>query len=773
MFIAAIAPLLWIVDSFRSAVFLNDSFIKQLIFPDPSALFLRLLLVFFILIQAWFFNRYSRTKNRVFEIEGKLKSLFDLAQDALVVTDIEGKVMEASGKAQELWGYSLQELSDLDLTRMCAASESERLINFIREIIKNKESGLENVMLAIKDSLTIPADIEGRFIDNLDARDKPGIFLDIVRHKSQELPAAAMVVETEAPAKKPELETPVAKPEPEIPAKKPETEVPKVMAEEERGLIEEAIRQQEAKKSQEALKNLEQKYLELMRVRLAEESKKVEDAVRLEEKKKTEEQIRTLESKASAGVEEKLEEKLKAERGRIEEAIRQEEAKKSQEQVNALEYKYSEILKARVAEARQQAEELAVQEAKKKFEEELRQAKAEFVSESGSKISEGRKLIEDSVRQEEQRKAEESALALRQKYEDLLRKGIEEERKRNEESTKLARSQLESAIRQEENKKREEEIRAFEVKYAEAAGIKMTDERSRIEATVRKEEQQKALDAINELKLKYEETLRKAIDDERRRAEESIKKAEAAIKTLELQSRSKEAKVPEIGKLVSGVGQQMMSPLTAVLNYLKVIKIKLTQGSDLKPLEFKDTINLIEENALLCKNILNSLSNPSLVTKAAFQPVSINDVIARIDSLLGQDLRLQNITVSKALQANLANISGDPLLLTQVVFNLISNAKWAIKSNPYGVAGTLIIKTQSSPNKDLVELLITDNGIGISEKDLPRIFEPFFTTKPDGLGLGLTIAYSIIKEHKGEIQVESKENSGTTFKVIFPALIET
>jgi PAS domain S-box-containing protein len=805
LLIAAIAPLLWIVDSYRSAIFLNESFLKQLFFPETSALFLRLWLVFFILVQTWFFNRFSRTQNRVFEIEKKLKSLFDLAPDALVVIDIEGKVVEASDKAARLWGYSLKELSALDLTRLCAANESERLINFIREIIKNKTSGLDNVMLAVKDSLTIPADIKGILIDNLDVQDKPGIFLDITGRKNIEKTADAVVVAPEITVKKSEAAIPAAKPEPEVLQVNPEQI---------RSRIEDAIRKEEAEKSREALKNLEQKYLELMRVRLAEESKKAE------------ERIRELESKVSGSSQ------------GIEEAIKQEQEKKLQEQTDVLEHKYNEILNARVAEARQQAEELISQEVKTKFEEQLRAAEAKFASESGAKISEGRKLIEDSVRQEEQRKAEESAAALKQKYEELLRQGIEDERKRGEEATKLERgrieavvrkeeqekalqainelklkyeealpkaiaeerkrgeeatrrerrlleealrsneeaakqqrSQLEEALRKEEKKRREDELRAFEVKYAEAAGIKMSEERGRVEAAVRKEEQEKAQQAINELKLKHEELLSEAIDEERKRGQDSIKKAEASVKAAELKSQSKQPQLPEIGKLVSGVGQQMLNPLGAVLNYLKVIKIKLTQGSELKPQEFKDTINLIEENALLCKNILSSLADPSKVAKTTFQPVSLNEVIAKIDSLLGQELRLQNITVSKALQSNLPNIFGDPLLLTQVVFNLISNAKLAIKNNPYAGGGTLIIKTQPG-SKNSVELIITDNGAGIPENNLPRIFEPFFTTKPDGLGLGLTIAESIVKEHKGEIQVESKEGIGSTFKVIFPALKE-
>ena len=91
-----------------------------------------------------------------------------------------------------------------------------------------------------------------------------------------------------------------------------------------------------------------------------------------------------------------------------------------------------------------------------------------------------------------------------------------------------------------------------------------------------------------------------------------------------------------------------------------------------------------------------------------------------------------------------------------------------ITLNPLASSGTLTIKTrQGSEN---LEIMISDTGIGIPEKDLPHIFEPFFTKKSSGTGLGLAITQGIIEEHQGKIKVESAMNQGTTFTIILPAI---
>ena len=103
--------------------------------------------------------------------------------------------------------------------------------------------------------------------------------------------------------------------------------------------------------------------------------------------------------------------------------------------------------------------------------------------------------------------------------------------------------------------------------------------------------------------------------------------------------------------------------------------------------------------------------------------------------------------------------------MKQVFLNLILNS---IEAMPNG--GTLTVSTNlfSSGDKESVIICVRDSGCGIPEKDIPHIFEPFYSTKEKGTGLGLSISYSIIKEHQGEIKVESEIGKGTRFEIELP-----
>jgi len=109
-----------------------------------------------------------------------------------------------------------------------------------------------------------------------------------------------------------------------------------------------------------------------------------------------------------------------------------------------------------------------------------------------------------------------------------------------------------------------------------------------------------------------------------------------------------------------------------------------------------------------------------------------------------------------------------------VFMNLISNATEAISMNRGGV---LTVETAHSPQEGMVSVTFKDTGAGISRENISRLFEPFFTTKKKGkgVGLGLSVAYGIIKEHAGAIQVQSEEGNGTTFRVELPVepILET
>jgi signal transduction histidine kinase len=101
--------------------------------------------------------------------------------------------------------------------------------------------------------------------------------------------------------------------------------------------------------------------------------------------------------------------------------------------------------------------------------------------------------------------------------------------------------------------------------------------------------------------------------------------------------------------------------------------------------------------------------------------------------------------------------------MQQVFLNLFLNAIEAMKDG-----GTLTISTKSQPEN--TEITITDTGKGIPKKDLEHIFDPFYTTKESGTGLGMSIIYGIIKEHKGEIRMESEEDRGASARIKLPIL---
>jgi signal transduction histidine kinase len=99
--------------------------------------------------------------------------------------------------------------------------------------------------------------------------------------------------------------------------------------------------------------------------------------------------------------------------------------------------------------------------------------------------------------------------------------------------------------------------------------------------------------------------------------------------------------------------------------------------------------------------------------------------------------------------------------MQQVFCNLFLNAVEAMK-----IGGELTVTTKTIPG--YAEIVISDTGKGIAKKDLEHIFDPFYTTKETGTGLGMSIIYGIIKEHKGNIAVESKESKGTSFIIKLP-----
>lgn len=244
-------------------------------------------------------------------------------------------------------------------------------------------------------------------------------------------------------------------------------------------------------------------------------------------------------------------------------------------------------------------------------------------------------------------------------------------------------------------------------------------------------------------------------------------------KKLELQLIQSD-KMAAIGELAGGLAHQLNNPLVGVLNFAQLLISRMDENDPLRPLA--DTI---ERAGMQCHKIIKNLLKFSRESKFGFMPLDINQVIEDVLSMSEKQLSSKGIELIRQLSPDLPQIEGNETQLGQVFLNLINNS---IHAMPEG--GRLIITTRSitdnqpesgeddsnMPNKSIV-IAIEDSGHGIPKKYINKIFEPFFTTKDKdkGTGLGLSVAYGIIKDHGGMIEVESDEiKRQTIFTINIP-----
>ena len=225
-------------------------------------------------------------------------------------------------------------------------------------------------------------------------------------------------------------------------------------------------------------------------------------------------------------------------------------------------------------------------------------------------------------------------------------------------------------------------------------------------------------------------------------------------------------KLSSLGRIAAGMAHEIKNPLAAIKG--------LTQSLDCNPHDaevLKNFKEVVPKEIDRLNNLVEKLAQLGKPPTLGFVQVDINTLIENTLWLFQNRCRKRNIAIIKDLNP-LPKIEADPEQLTQVLTNLILNA---IQAMPEG--GELKLKTQSLDstrdknlklkNNEQIIIEISDTGKGISEEDLKNIFEPFVSSKEDGMGLGLSITYKIIKDHKGKIEVGSEIGKGTRFMITF------
>jgi PAS domain S-box-containing protein len=242
------------------------------------------------------------------------------------------------------------------------------------------------------------------------------------------------------------------------------------------------------------------------------------------------------------------------------------------------------------------------------------------------------------------------------------------------------------------------------------------------------------------------------------------KMAEEERKQLELKAQIT-SRLASVGEMAAGVAHEINNPLTAVTGYAQLLV-----GREDIPSDIRSDLEAINDGARRVAGIVRTLLAFSRQTKPQRKLVDINELIESTLVLRAYHLRVNDIEVVTRLATDLLETVADPGQIQQVLLNLIVNAEMEMKL-AHG-KGKLTITTEKSRNT--IKICVKDNGPGIKPKVMDKIFDPFFTTREvgEGTGLGLSLCYGIVAEHKGKIYAESKPGKGATFIVELPVVTE-
>jgi signal transduction histidine kinase len=245
------------------------------------------------------------------------------------------------------------------------------------------------------------------------------------------------------------------------------------------------------------------------------------------------------------------------------------------------------------------------------------------------------------------------------------------------------------------------------------------------------------------------------------RKKRSLAEAEARRRLTEL---ARVGRYATAGELSSSIAHELNQPLGAILTNAETAELILQSPSpDLA--ELREILADIRRDDLRANEVIMRLK--SLLKRAPFEirDVDLNDILRKVFDFVGTQASARNVALYLQPASGEVRVKGDPVQLQQVILNLVVNSMDAMSAMPYGraVIGRIELNGGSSAT-----LSISDSGPGIPPEKLAEVFDPFFTTKQQGMGIGLSIARTIVQVHKGRIWAENNAEGGAVFHLSMP-----
>jgi len=233
-------------------------------------------------------------------------------------------------------------------------------------------------------------------------------------------------------------------------------------------------------------------------------------------------------------------------------------------------------------------------------------------------------------------------------------------------------------------------------------------------------------------------------------------------KAGEVRNRRLES-LASLTNLAATVAHEIKNPLGSISIYVQLVRKALAQSNSDIPKPVDKYLDVVDEEIERLNKIVVDFLFAVRPLKFEFAPLDINTVVTSLAEFLGEEMNQAGIVLTLELGPSLPLIQGDERFLRQMLVNLVKNAMAAMISG-----GIIRIKTWYS--NDFIYLTVEDTGSGIPDELIHKIFEPYFTTKVDGTGLGLTMSYKVVKEHGGDIRVQSEAGKGTCFTITLPVM---
>ena len=225
-------------------------------------------------------------------------------------------------------------------------------------------------------------------------------------------------------------------------------------------------------------------------------------------------------------------------------------------------------------------------------------------------------------------------------------------------------------------------------------------------------------------------------------------------------SLTQRARLAALGEFASMVAHEVSQPLGAMLLNAEAAE-RLLQTAPHPSSEVRTILAAIYNDGLRADQTIRRIRALTGRSAMLLRPLDLNKLIEDVVHLVVGDARRRYVRIRRELGTDLPQALADPAYLEQVLLNLIFNGMDALSDIP----GEREILVQTRRNEhDSLEIAVSDNGRGIADDEMPKLFDSFFTTKPDAVGLGLSIARSIVRGHEGRIWAENRPSGGAVVR---------